>query len=62
MKDSAKLNEGFLSNSCKSVCFRKRNLRAVALYSCDKVDNDDDDSNDVDDVHGDGADDTDDGR
>ena len=43
MKDSAILNEGFLSNCCKSVCFKNRNLRAVALYSCETGDNDDDD-------------------
>jgi len=43
MKDSAILNEGFLSNCCKSVCFKNRNLRAVALYSCEIGDNDDDD-------------------
>ena len=48
MKDSAILNEGFLSNCCKSVCFKNRNLRAVALYSCETGDNDDDDDDDDD--------------
>ena len=49
INDSAILKDGFLCNCCKSVCFKNRNLRAVALYSCDDDDEKDDDDDEKDD-------------
>ena len=49
INDSAILKDGFLCNCCKSVCFKNRNLRAVALYSCDEDDEKDDDEDKKDD-------------